>query len=161
MSINRRRLLKASTSAAVVGALTSFRGTALAQAGELRVALYGGEVGKAGIEVFVKPFMAETGIKVQPITDDTSVANLELIQKSGNVTVDLCGVGPGTAYIANGKGLLDKVDYSIFKKEELDALPEACKQPFGLSVIFYSYVMAYNTEKFPAGKPRPRNWAEF
>src|SRR5438874_1418678 len=144
MSIDRRRLLKASTSAAVVGALTSFRGTALAQApGDLRVALNGGEVGKTYIEVLVKPFMAETGIKVHPITDDTSLANLELMQKSGNVTLDVCSLGPGTAYVANGKGLLDKVDYSIFKKEELDAIPEACKQPFGFSMIFYSTVMVY------------------
>ncbi|WP_342202973.1 ABC transporter substrate-binding protein [Mesorhizobium carmichaelinearum] len=154
--------MQATSSAIAVGALSSIVRPASAQSpGELRVTVGGGDVGKATIEAFVKPFEAETGIKVTPITDDSNVTAIELMVKSGNVTLDVCAVGQGTALTLDRKGLLEKIDYSIYKKEELDGLYDFAKKPFGVSWPVYSYNMVYNTESFPAGKPRPKTWAEF
>lgn len=46
---------------------------------ELRVVVHGGDVAKAYIEAYVKPFQAETGIKVHAITDQITFAQLELM----------------------------------------------------------------------------------
>ncbi|MER8402557.1 twin-arginine translocation signal domain-containing protein, partial [Mesorhizobium sp. M1348] len=80
---NRRRFMQATSSAIAVGALSSVVRPASAQSsGELRVTVGGGDGGKAAIEAFVKPFEAETGIKVTPITEDANAGAIELMVKS-------------------------------------------------------------------------------
>ncbi|WP_353039750.1 ABC transporter substrate-binding protein [Mesorhizobium sp. M1300] len=160
--INRRRFMQATSSAMAVGTLSSVVRRASAQSsGELRVTVGGGDVGKATIEAFVKPFEAETGIKVTPITDDANMGQIELMVKSSNVTLDVGYVGQGSALTLAGKGLLEKIDYSIYKKEDLDGMYGFAKQPSGIAWPVYSYNMVYNTESFPASKPRPMTWADF
>ncbi|MDX8483389.1 ABC transporter substrate-binding protein [Mesorhizobium sp. VK24D] len=160
--INRRCFMQAMSSAIAAGALSSVTRPASAQsAGELRVTVGGGDWGKANIEAYVKPFEAETGIKVTPITDDTNLGQIELMVKSGNITLDVATLGQGSALNAAQKGVLEKIDYSGFKKEELNGIFEFAKQPFGIAALIYSYNMVYNTESFPASKPRPITWADF
>jgi putative spermidine/putrescine transport system substrate-binding protein len=161
-SINRRRLVQAGSSAAVIGALGSMTTRALAQdTGELRVLVGGGDYGKAHIEASIKPFMAATGIKVNAVTDDFGLAKLELMASTKSITADVGLLNQGSAIVANGKGLLEQLDYSIYKKEELDAVYDFCKKPYGIAHLIYAFYMVYNTEKYPPGKPRPTNWAEF
>lgn len=159
--INRRRFMQATSSAVAAGALSSVLPASAQSSGQLTVTVGGGDVGKATIEAFVKPFEAETGIKVNAITEDASMSAIELMVKSGNVTLDVGAVAQTTAITADGKGLLEKIDYSIHKKEELDGMFEFAKQPFGVAWPMYSYNMVYNTESFPASNPRPTTWADF
>ncbi|TIO74079.1 ABC transporter substrate-binding protein [Mesorhizobium sp.] len=160
--MNRRRFIATTSSALAAGALSSPTIRASAQSsGELRAVVYGGDVGKAVIEAFVKPFEAQTGIKVTPITDDLGVGQLELMVTTNNVTVDVTPSPYGSAAPYFKKGLLEKIDYSIYKKAELDGILSFAKEPFGVAAYIYSYNMIYNTEKFPPNKPRPTNWAEF
>ncbi|MCK1540543.1 ABC transporter substrate-binding protein [Bradyrhizobium sp. 179] len=162
LSVNRRRFMQAGSAALAAGALPSASSRASAQSpGELRVLVYGGDVGKANIEAYVKPFQSETGIKVTAITEQISAAQIELMVTSKNITADVIPPGQNGALIAASKGYLEPIDYSIYKKEELDGLVDFAKQPFGVAAIIYSYVMVYNTQKFPAGKPRPESWADF
>ncbi|WP_346348063.1 ABC transporter substrate-binding protein [Bradyrhizobium sp. 139] len=121
----------------------------------------GGDVGKAYIEAYVRPFQAETGIKVIAITDQISLAKFDLMVTTKSVSVDVASMNQGSALVAAGKDLLEQIDYSIYSKGELDGLFDFAKQPFGVGMVIYSYLMVYNTEKFPANKPRPTNWAEF
>ncbi|MCA1365741.1 ABC transporter substrate-binding protein [Bradyrhizobium sp. IC3069] len=160
--MNRRRILQAGSSAILAAAMNSTPGGALAaNSDELRVMVYGGDIAKAYIEAFVKPFKAEMGIKVTPITDQITFAQLELMVNSKAVTVDIAPITQGSTIIGSEKGLLEPIDYSKFKKEELDGLFEFAKHPFGVGQLIFSYVMVYNTERFPADKPRPATWAEF
>ncbi|MER8804830.1 ABC transporter substrate-binding protein [Mesorhizobium sp. M0998] len=159
--INRRGFLQTTSTALAVGALPSFAKKASAQSKELRILVYGGDAGKASIEAFTKPFEAETGIKVTAITQDFLPAQLELMVKSNNVTVDVTPLSQGAAIAAAAKGLLEDIDYSIYKKQELDGIVDFARQPFGVGSLVYGYVMVWNTKKFPADKPRPTNWAEF
>ncbi|BCH26943.1 ABC transporter substrate-binding protein [Mesorhizobium sp. L-8-3] len=161
LSMNRRRFMQAA-SAAAVGAVSSEIPRAVAQsAGELKVALNGGEYGKACIEAFVKPFEAETGIKVTPITDEVPEAQLQLMVSTNSVSVDVVPVQPFTDVRAPETGFLEKIDYSIYKKDNLDAMLDFTRTPYSVGSIVYAKCMVYDTEKFPANKPRPSNWTEF
>ncbi|MQX90530.1 ABC transporter substrate-binding protein [Sinorhizobium meliloti] len=159
--INRRRFIQAS-SAVAVSASTATGGRLSAQTpGQLRVLTYGGQVGKQVIDAYVKPFEAETGIEVIPITQDFEFPQLELMQKSNSITVDVGPMGHGAALQAAEKGYVEKIDYSLFKKEDVEGLLPNVKQDFGVGFIFYSLNLVYNTKRYPVGKPRPSNWAEF
>lgn len=154
--------MRAGSSALAVGALDSICAHSLAQSpGELRVLVGGGDWGKANIEAYVKPFQAETGIKVTAITDVTSLAQIELMVTTNNVTVDVVSMGQSAAFPAAKKGYFEQIDYSIYKKEELGGIADFAKEAFGVGALIYSYAMVYNTQKYPAGKPRPTTWAEF
>ncbi|SFN96411.1 putative spermidine/putrescine transport system substrate-binding protein [Bradyrhizobium sp. Rc3b] len=160
--VDRRRLTQGGASALVIGALDSITGRALAvSSDELRVMVNGGDVGKANIEAYTKPFQAATGIKVSALTDQLTLAKLELMVTTNSVSVDVFPMSQGSALVAAEKGLLEPIDYSIYKKEELDGLFDFAKQPFGVGMVIFSYLMVYNTEKFPANQPRPTNWADF
>lgn len=160
--LNRRRLMQGGSCTLMMGALNPFLSRASAQSAEgLRVTVYGGDYGKAAIEAYVKPFEAETGIKVVPITDQPDVAAIELMVTNNNVSVDVAGYGASDLAAAAHKGLFEKIDYSIYKREELDGIVEQTRDSYGVGMTIYSYVMAYNTEKYPAHKPRPATWSEF
>lgn len=160
--INRRRILQAGSSAILAGAMNSLASRARAAAtDDLRVVVYGGDVAKAYIESYVKPFEAETGIKVTPITDQIGLAQVELMVNAKSVTVDVAPLSQGSTIAAAGKGLLEPIDYSIFKKEELDGLVDFAKHPFGVGQSIFAYLMVYNTEKYPPDKARPTTWADF
>ncbi|MBY3307378.1 ABC transporter substrate-binding protein [Rhizobium laguerreae] len=159
--INRRRFMQAS-SAIAVGALAAPAVSASAQArGELRVLTYGGQLGKIVIDAYAKPFEAETGITVIPVTQDFELAQLELMQKTNSISIDVGPMGSGAALQADKKGYLEKIDYSLFRKEDVEGLLPTVKQDFGVGFFFYSLNLVYNTKKYPADKPRPSNWAEF
>ncbi|MFK0692121.1 ABC transporter substrate-binding protein [Mesorhizobium sp. IMUNJ 23033] len=154
--------MQVTSSAVAAGALSFVPGRATAQSpGELRVVVGGGDWGKANIDAYVKPFQAETGIKVTPIADEVSFAQLELMVTQNNVAVDVTILGQGNSFVAASKGLVEEVDYSIDNKNELDSLIDYCKQPFGIASIFYSYNLVDNTNKYPAGTPQPTTWADF
>ncbi|MER9770152.1 ABC transporter substrate-binding protein [Mesorhizobium sp. M0189] len=162
MRINRRHLMQAGSSALVLGALGSVSSKAKAQnPGELRVLVYGGDAGKAVMGAYVKPFEAETGIQVTAVTDQIDFAQIELMVTNNSVSADVAGLPQGSTMAAAAKGYLEEIDYSIFKKDELDGLVSFGKEKYGVAALIYAYTMVYNTEKFPANKPRPKTWTEF
>lgn len=161
--VNRRHFVQTVSSAIIAGALPSLAGRASAQSpGELTIRTgSGGSYGNSILEAYVRPFQAETGIKVTPITDLTTPAQLELMVTTKSVTADVIGVPQAAALAAAEKGYLEQIDYSIYRKEELAGIPDFAKQTYGVASVIYSFVMVYNTAKFPANKPRPTSWAEF
>ncbi|UXN57605.1 ABC transporter substrate-binding protein [Phyllobacterium zundukense] len=160
--INRRRFMQATSSAVAIGALSSASGRARAStSGELRVNMSGGNWGEAFKEAFVKPFEAENGITVVPIEQDLSTSQIALMVESNNVSIDIVQAVVQDHLVQAEAGYLEKIDYSIFNKDDLDNTLDYCKEPFGFGPYVSSQNMVWNTEKFPPGKPRPTNWAEF
>lgn len=160
--VDRRRFMQTSSSAIAASALVSIGGPASAQSsGPLRVHVSGGDLGRAKVEAYLKPFEAETGISVTPIFDDSGLAQVELMVNTKNVTIDVVVLAQNTATLAASKGLLEEIDYSIYKQDELSGLLDFCKPPFAVGTLIYSVAMVYNTKKFPADKQRPTSWAEF
>lgn len=160
--VNRRRLMQASSSALFVSVLDSTAASVSAQTpGELRVVVNGGDLGKAYIEAYVKPFAAETGIKVTPVTDQVNLAQLELMVSTNSVSFDVFPASQATGIQAASQGYVEKIDYSIYNTDELAAIVDFAKGPYSVGSLIYAYVMVYNTRKFSAGKPRPGSWSEF
>ncbi|WOH52483.1 ABC transporter substrate-binding protein [Bradyrhizobium sp. sBnM-33] len=160
--INRRRFMKATSSAIAVGALSSVAGPVSAASSDaLRLNMSAGNFGEAIMNAFVKPFEAETGIKVMPVYQDIRAAQVGLMVKTNSVTIDAILVGQSTALGLVAGDYLEKIDYSIYNQQELDEIADYCKHPFGFGAYIYSLNMVYNTKKFPADRPRPTNWAEF
>ncbi|MER9477067.1 ABC transporter substrate-binding protein [Mesorhizobium sp. M0520] len=161
ISLNRRRFIQA-TAATTLGAMSSTRVRAAAQsAGELRVSINGGDYAKACMEAFVKPFEAETGIKVTALADEITYAQLELMVSTNNVTIDAIPINANTDLVGSAKGYLEKIDYTIYKQAELDAMLDFVKTPYSVGTIVYAFCMVYNTEKFPDAKQRPASWSDF
>ncbi|QOZ11819.1 ABC transporter substrate-binding protein [Bradyrhizobium sp. CCBAU 51765] len=160
--LNRRAFMAATSSAVVAPTLISCAGRAYAQrAGELRIVSLGGGFGKAVTEAYLKPFQAETGIKVVPITQDLDVAQVGLMVQSKNVLVDVGLSNQASALTLAASGHLEEVDYSIYSKDELSAVESYSKHKNAFSSYIYSTNMVYNTKKYPTGKPRPTTWAEY
>lgn len=155
--INRRRLMLATSSAAAVGAFGV--SPSRAATNELRVIVGGGDFGKAFVEAYVKPFEAETGVKVTPITQNIDPAQIPMMVTTKSVTVDVVIMGLPEQFAR--EGYLEKIDYSIYKKEELDGIIERCKHPYGVGPYVVSLNQVYNTKSFPADKPRPNTWSDF
>ncbi|MDE5458625.1 extracellular solute-binding protein [Bradyrhizobium sp. CSA112] len=160
--LNRRRFMQATSSAIAAGALSSTASHVLAQSsGELRLNMSAGNFGEAVMSAFVKPFEAETGIKVTPVYQDIRAAQVGLMVKTNNVTIDTVLLGQANALLLAENDQLEKIDYSIHGQRDLDAIAGFCKHSFGFGSYIYSSNMVYNTKKFPANKPRPSHWAEF
>ncbi|GLS32577.1 putative spermidine/putrescine transport system substrate-binding protein [Mesorhizobium albiziae] len=159
-AVNRRRFLQTTSSAIVASALSGGR-TSAQSSNDLRVLVYGGDYAKAAIDAYVKPFEAETGIKVIPIADEVTLTQLQLMVNSNSVSVDVIALNYPTATVSAAQGLLEEIDYSLHNKEELDGALEFAKAPYGVGQTAYAYVMVYNTETYPAEKPRPASWSEF
>ncbi|RXH41748.1 ABC transporter substrate-binding protein [Bradyrhizobium zhanjiangense] len=160
--VNRRRLLQMASSAIAIGSLPLCVGKAAGQsAGQLKAVVGGGAFGRAVIEAFVKPFEAESGIKVTVITDDMSGTQIAAMVASKNVTVDTAVRNQSSALELSRAGLLEPIDYSIFRKEELANIADYCKKPFGFGPYVYSWNLVFNTKKLASGQPRPNSWADF
>ncbi|WP_457813834.1 ABC transporter substrate-binding protein (plasmid) [Sinorhizobium meliloti] len=160
--INRRHFMQVTSSLVAVGALSSTASDArAASAGELKVNMSGGNWGDAVMEAYVKPFEAETGVKVIPVVADFSSTQIAMMVDTKNVSTDVVNLGQTNVDPLTAKGYLEEIDYSIWKKEELEAVAEYAKHPNGFASYVYSMNMAWNTKKFPSGKSRPTTWAEF
>ncbi|MCZ4093707.1 extracellular solute-binding protein [Sinorhizobium psoraleae] len=81
--------------------------------------------------------------------------------RTNNVSVDVIVLAASEINTAARKGQLEKIDYSLYKKDELDGLGDFAKDEFSVAYIVFSYNIVYNTQCFPANKPRPTTWAEF
>ncbi|AGB73623.1 MULTISPECIES: ABC transporter substrate-binding protein [Rhizobium] len=160
--INRRRFMQATSTAIAVGALASAAGRATAAStGELKVNMSGGNWGDAVMKAYVESFEAETGVKVTRVNADFSSTQIAMMVDTKNVSADVVNLGQTNVDPLTAKGYLEKIDYSIWKKEDLEAIAENWRQPNGFASYVYSVNMVWNTKKFPAGKPRPTTWAEF
>ncbi|MER9839555.1 ABC transporter substrate-binding protein [Mesorhizobium sp. M0145] len=161
MPIDRRRFIQGASGIAIGAMSFQPRRASAGSPGELTVALNGGDYAKACIEAYVKPFEAETGVKVIPIGEEVPPSTLELMVSTNSVSLDVIPVSASTTVIAPKKRLLEEIDYSIYKKDELDAIIDYTRTPYSVGSIVYALCMVYNTEKFPAGKPRPTTWTDF
>ncbi|HWN91105.1 MAG TPA: extracellular solute-binding protein, partial [Verrucomicrobiae bacterium] len=136
------------------------RGAVGQDKGKVVVQIGGGDWADANFEAYVAPFEKETGIKVVAVRDWMSIAKLKLMVESKKVELDVADI-PRLHYLSAVKAnYLEKIDYNVYNKAELSKIDDLSKQAYGVGAAYFSYVMAFDNEKFPAGK-RPATWAEF
>lgn len=148
-------LLVALASPAIIG-----RAAQAQSAGELTVMISGGTFADGNTEAYVKPFEAATGIKVNAVREQVSLAKMKLAVESGSVDFDVCYMSGQATEIANHNGFLTPIDYSLFDAEELSGLPESGKKPFAVGSFHYAFILAINNELYK-GKTPPKSWADF
>lgn len=128
--------------------------------GVLVINSFGGNWGKAIQLGLIDSFQKETGIKVQLLSTQ-DVAKSKAALTSGNPPPeDLIDTNFATGYSLSRDGLLADIDYSQFKKETLDVLPDYAKQPFALGWGQFAVGLCYDKEQFAQGK-EPKTWADF
>lgn len=130
-----------------------------ADGGAVTILSLGGSYQENQSRHWFRPFETETGIKVAEAAG-YNFAKLKVMIESGNTEADLADVSADTAKALHDAGLLEEIEW--------DKVPESCKAgipadmqlEYAFPTIQWAMVMAYNKNKFPAGKA-PQTWADF
>lgn len=119
---------------------------------------WGGAYGNSHLEAYVKPFEAETGIKVHMSDADNPATPIKAMVEAGNVSVDVASVEYADAVRLCDEGLLEEIDASILlaaadgTSPEDDFIDGAITECF-VATDVYSMVQVYDDSKFPDAKP--------
>jgi putative spermidine/putrescine transport system substrate-binding protein len=150
---SRRQMLAALTGGAAATMLPS---RAQAAAKELVFASWGGDEIKSLTRAFGKSYESATGTSV--VFDGTGPTEgaIRTLVDSGDVTWDLCDADGFTAMRLGASGHLSSIDYKTVDATKI-------MSPFafthGAGGYTYSYVLAFDTERF-AARP-PMSWKDF
>src|SRR5262245_15249514 len=117
--ITRRHLLQTAGLGAGALALGSMPASRLLAAGSLTFVSWGGTTQDGQKASWADPFTKETGIDVLQ-DGPTDYGKLKAMIDAGNTVWDVVDVEGDYAYQAAESGLLEPIDYSIVKKDNLD-----------------------------------------
>ncbi|HEY8383767.1 MAG TPA: ABC transporter substrate-binding protein [Microvirga sp.] len=131
---------------------------ASARAQEVVVAGAGGVLAQVTKDVFETPFTAKTGIKVRAVAADNYLARMKAMQQTGNIEWDLTEATPETYPVMVKNGWLEPLDWS--KLDPKNEQPASARATHGVASAVYSTVLAFRTDKLPAGKTMA-SWADF
>jgi putative spermidine/putrescine transport system substrate-binding protein len=146
-----------SVRAAVMGAaLAATAGGALAQGRPLSVVSWGGAYQDAQKDVYFKPFMEQTKIKMVDESWDGGIGVLRAKIQGGANNWDVVQVESEELLLGCEEGLFDKLDWAKLGGRD-KYLPDAVSD-CGVGAIVYSFVLAYDGDKI---KDAPKNWADF
>jgi len=125
-------------------------------AGKVVIRTIGGAYEEANVKAIFEPFTKATGIEIVKVP--ASLGKLLAMFESGNIELDIVDAGELGLLSLSQKGALDKIDYKGWKltnPEDMDHRRDTM-----VADIYFSTVLAYNTQVFPTGK-HPKSWAEF
>jgi putative spermidine/putrescine transport system substrate-binding protein len=145
------------TGAAVVGvALAAAAGLVLAQGRPLSVVSWGGAYQDAQKEVYFKPFMAKTGIKMVDESWDGGIGVLRAKMQGGANNWDVVQVESEELALGCEEGLFEKIDWA--KLGGRDKFLKDAVSDCGVGAIVYNFVLAYDGDKIKDG---PKSWKDF
>jgi putative spermidine/putrescine transport system substrate-binding protein len=151
----RRTVLRHGGIAASVLAAPALLTRRAAAADSLVYVSYGGATEDAEVASFLKPFEAETGIKVVA-ANGPDVAKLKAQVMTGNMEWDVIDFIGSQVTAAYREGLLEKLDYSVIDASDMTVPAE----PGGYPFYVYGGGIAYDPKRHPDGK-HPTNWEQF
>jgi len=154
--ISRRQFVQLSALVLAGGPMLLRSSDAFAQAKELVLVNWGGDAITAYDAAYGKPFTEATGIVVKMDGSGPTEGAIEAQFKSGSPTWDLVDVDPFSAITLGEKGMLEPIDYSIVDKSKFRP---GFGWDYAASTYFFSYVIAYDSEKF--GDTAPTGMADF
>lgn len=157
--VTRRDLLKSAGGAALGAGLLATPALLASKpavaAESLVYVSYGGATQDAEVEAFLKPFEADTGVKVIS-ANGPDIAKLKAQVMTGNAEFDVVDFIGSQVIAADRAGVLEKLDYSVIDKTDM-AVPA---EPAGIPFYVYGGGIAYDPARYPDGK-HPRDWAQF
>jgi putative spermidine/putrescine transport system substrate-binding protein len=123
---------------------------------EMTFASSGGAYQEAVRQVWLNP-AAESlgGVAVSEDTYSDAMSQLRAQVSTGAVTWDLVELGSYDCVVAANEGLLEPIDYSLIDASDY---PEAVRAEYWLGSIYYSNVIAWNTNTY--GENGPQSWAD-
>lgn len=138
-----------------LGAALALAGTA-AQARDLSVVSWGGAYQDAQKEVYFKPFMEKTKIKMVDESWDGGIGVLRAKMQGGANNWDVVQVESEELALGCEEGLFEKIDWAKLggKGKFLEDAVSDC----GVGAIVYNFVLAYDGDKFKDG---PKSWKDF
>ncbi|HVJ40554.1 MAG TPA: ABC transporter substrate-binding protein [Dongiaceae bacterium] len=152
--ISRRHLLQSAGIGAGALALGALPTSRLLAAGNLTFVSWGGTTQDGQKASWAEPFAKQSGMGVLQ-DGPTDYGKLKAMVDAGNTVWDVVDVEGDYAFHAAEAGLLEPIDYSIVKKENLD--PRFSFE-YGVGSFYYSFVLGYN--KDAVGSKTPEGWAD-
>lgn len=146
MKIPRRTLLGA------VGLTLTCPVMGLAASQEIVFTSWGGTTQDAQKKAWVEPFQRSYPTKVK-LDGPTDYGKLKAMVESGNVSWDVVDVEGDFAASAAKQGLLEKIDFSIVNRADLD--PRFTTE-YSVGSFYYSFVLGFN--KTALGGKEPVSW---
>jgi putative spermidine/putrescine transport system substrate-binding protein len=124
------------------------------QAGEMVFTSWGGTTQDAQEKAWAKPFFEKSGTLV--VQDGpTDYGKIKAMVEAGSVNWDVVDVEFDYAVQAGEAGLLEKLDFSVIDKSNLD--PRFVTD-YSVGSFYYSFVIGYNPSA--VGKDGPKTWAD-
>lgn len=115
---------------------------------------WGGTTQDAQKKDWAEPFAKSGGVTVKQ-DGPTDYGKLKAMVESGNVAWDVVDVEGDFAVAAAKAGLLEPLDFSVIKKDDLD--PRFVSNQY-VGSFYYSFVLGYN--KTALGGKVPKSWAD-
>lgn len=145
-----RNALSISVFVAICGAATQ------AHSAEITVAVGGGVIQEVGRQTLWGPASKTLGHTVREETINDAYAAVKLQAAANAVTYDLVQTNAFQAEKGGREGLFLPLDYGVIDSKDFI---EGTAQKYCISALIFSWVMAWNTEKYTA--KAPQNWADF
>ncbi|MCM2293974.1 ABC transporter substrate-binding protein [Allorhizobium sp. BGMRC 0089] len=138
----------------MIASLTVLMGvTAQASAADMVFTSWGGTTQDVQKSAWADKFTAKTGIKVLE-DGPTDYGKIKAMVEAKNVSWDVVDVEGDYAIQAGEAGLLDKLDFSVIDKANLDP---RFVTPYSVGSFYYSFVIGCNKD---AVKACPKSWAD-
>ncbi|MBT9245385.1 ABC transporter substrate-binding protein [Gemmobacter fulvus] len=135
---------------------TALTAVAVSASADVTVMSWGGSYGTSQMEAYIKPYIAETGVKVTMVDADNPATPVKAMVEANNVTVDVADVEYADAIRLCDEGMLEEIDPAILPAAPdgtpatEDFLPGALTD-CAVATIVFSTVFAYDSSKFPEG----------
>jgi len=121
----------------------------------LNFASYGGAYQAAQRKALLDPVEKLLNITVKEDTL-TGVADVRAQVGAKAVKWDVADLGGASCARGEAEGLFEPLDYTVIKTDGID---KSMIHPHWIGVIYYSTVIAWNTQKY--GQAGPQSWADF
>ncbi len=115
---------------------------------------FGGAMRDIWREIAYDPFSQLTGVEIVEDTSDSALLRSQV--ESENVEWSMSQQGGSTGILLGQQGMLEPLDYDVIQR---DGLVEGIDDEHALGCLFWSTVIAYNTETFPDDPPG--GWEDF
>jgi putative spermidine/putrescine transport system substrate-binding protein len=118
-------------------------------------ASYGGAYQAAQRKALLDPIEKMMSITVKEDTL-TGIADVRAQVRANAVKWDIADLGGASCARGEAEGLFEPLDYTVIKTDGID---KSMIHPHWIGVIYYSTVIAWNTQKY--GQDGPKSWADF
>src|SRR5947209_4948146 len=122
----------------------------------LVVASYGGDWQATQKKTMFTPFAQQNQVTLQDVVYDGKYGPLVSQVKANDIKWDVVDVEGNMVLLGQKDGILEPIDYNIVDASKIN--PEA-KNPYGVGIVAWSWVLAYNTQTFE--KNPPKTWSDF